>query len=287
MSKEIQEIIERCACVITALRPGFLRPITFVDNQGNESVLRPNIDLKMFEIEVAALGIMGLVERNKNVTSLVVDYPYAVDPVAFLRAHYEALRDEDNQNYEMLCDGMDPYVEPVSAPSDAKWYADRVDSFEQFVGLCFETAVKRADSDEKSEPTYKVLPDPIPRNIFALCVHAYEYITGPCMEIYEPDNIAHRTLIASGIVSFFQGDQLSGSRYSGYQDGETQFNEHRKACKWAMEPYSTVNRFALSVAKDVRTTREFIRKCAEFAAKEMAEEKQEEFDKQLDEIGCP
>ena len=101
-------------------------------------------DLSPFELEFCALELMGLFERKQDGSlSATVEYPLTDDPIAILRAHYEALRDEDNQNYEMLCDGNDPYVDPVHPPSAGKWYADRADSFEMFVGLCIDEAEKR------------------------------------------------------------------------------------------------------------------------------------------------
>lgn len=89
------------------------------------------------------LEAMGMVERKDYVLSAIVEYPEATESMAALRAHYQALQNEDNQNYEMLCDGIDPYVEPVHPPSPGKWYADRADSFEMFVGLCIDEAEKR------------------------------------------------------------------------------------------------------------------------------------------------
>lgn len=97
-------------------------------------------------LSYCVLEAMGMVERKQGLLSAIVEYPQTGEPMAALRAHYQALRDEDNQNYEMLCDGFDPYVEPVHPPSPGKWYADRADSFEMFVGLCIDEAEKRTSA---------------------------------------------------------------------------------------------------------------------------------------------
>lgn len=112
---------------------------TLVFAGANEAEMR----LHPMYLPYCVLEIMGMVERNEYRLSAIVEYPEVGEPMAALRAHYEALKNEDTQNYEMLCDGFDPYVEPVHPPSAGKWYADRADSFEMFVGLCIDEAEKR------------------------------------------------------------------------------------------------------------------------------------------------
>lgn len=292
MSKflELQKRIEKCAEIYDVIRRGFW---ISAESPGLGSVgigTSPDSVDSFFDAnkaEIAALEIMGVVERNEGRLSVAVEYPGACNSIAIMRANYKSLKDQDDPNFDMACDGYETYVHEIHPPSEVNYLADRVDSFEQFVGLCLEIAKRRIKTDEVNELIDT--PDAVtaPRNIFALCIDEYESIIGPHIHIYETDNIAHRTLIEAGLVSIRHSDQLVGSRYSGYPDGETQFNEHRKACRRAEEPYDWITGFAWSVAQEVRTTREFIKKCAESAAKEMMTERQQEFNRKLDEVGCP
>ena len=233
----------------------------------------------------AALETMGVIERKSQcVWKLVVNYKNRETAREFVRAHYSSLCAEQHQNYEMLCDGLDPFVEPISEPSTAKLYADRAGSFEQFLGLCIEHAERRLPAEEVLE---SVELSDIPSNIFDLCVDAYEDITGPHKEIYDHENIVHRTLIESGIVSFRHGDQLVGKRYSGHPEGEAQLTKHFKACKFAPDGSEVESGFAWAVAQDERTVRGFIKKCAESAAAEMSAERLDKFHEKLSAVGCP
>lgn len=237
----------------------------------------PEVKLHPMYLPFCVLETMGMVERKQGLLSAIVEYPQAGEPMTALRAHYEALNNETTQNYEMLCDGIAPYVEPAHPPSPGKWYADRADSFEMFVGLCVEKAEKNLPTEENLEVKAVAEPISVPRRIFAQCVNEYELITGPCTVTYDPGNLAHQTLIQSGIVGFSYGDQLFGKRYSGSQDGATQLNEHRKACKWAYGPGEYITSFAIGIAERSGTVREFIKKCAEAAAAAMNAERLDNF----------
>jgi|AntRauTorcE11898_2_1112593.scaffolds.fasta_scaffold18691_1 hypothetical protein len=287
---ELQKRIEKCAEIYDVIRRGSWTSTESL-GLGSVGIGIPLDSVDSFfdgnKAEIAAMEIMGVIERKEGPLSVTVEYPDACDSIAIMRANYKSLQNEDDPNFDMACDGYETYVHEIHPPSEANYLADRVGSFEQFVGLCLEIAERRIETDEVNELIDTPDAVTVPRNIFALCIDEYESIIGPHIYIYETDNIAHRTLIEAGLVSIRHSDQLVGSRYSGYPDGETQFNEHRKACRRAEEAYGWITGFAWSVAQDVRTTRDFIKKCAESVAKEMMAERQQEFNRKLDEVGCP
>lgn len=235
----------------------------------------------------SVLEIMGVVERNEYRLSAIVQYPQTDEPMAILRAHYESLKNEDNQNYEMLCDGIDPYVEPVYPPSAGKWYADRADSFEMFVGLCIEQAEKRLPTDEQIEAQEPVFVD---RTIVSQCVTEYDkFVSG--IRAFDANDVAHRALLVSGIISI-DGDKVKTAVFASTRNGEVfdsnqQFAEQRKALVWGIPREQAGSDLGWVIAQKAMTGHQFMKMCAEAAAAEMNAERLDRFHAKLDAVGCP
>lgn len=233
------------------------------------------------------LKIMGMVERKNYVLSAIVEYPEAGEPMAALRAHYESLKNEDTQNYEMLCDGINPYVEPVHPPSAGKWYAARADSFEMFVGLCIEQAAKSLPTNEKIEAPEPVL---VERTIFDQCVAEYDkFVKG--VLTFDPESVAHRALLISGIART-DGIEVKATVFKNHRNGEVfdtkqQFAEQRKAFMWGIPKDEACSKLGWDIAQRAKTGHQFMKMCANAAAVEMNAERLDRFHAKLDAVGCP
>jgi len=132
------EIIRKCENFISQMIESKNHELEIINLGGRENL-----------IAAAALEVMEVVERKKfNVLKLNAIVESRDNARDVLRKNFEALRDHDVSNFEMLCLGKETYVENDYIPTEAKWLADRVDSCDQFIGLAIERACKSMDSGE-------------------------------------------------------------------------------------------------------------------------------------------
>ena len=267
---ETQKIIERCSECYETLRQ--LLPL-IQENGQYEYYIEYFISLTGCRTEIAALEIMGLVDRKECSLSAIADYPYTDNPVEALRAHYD-----------VICH----LIKHVHAHSSFMWYAKRADSFEQFVGLCVEEAEKRYCSESyefvfpESEPT-------IPPGIFAQCIQQYDSTISPLPSLYDDNSIVHSTLIMSGVAVVQGGKYLAVRVYDGKQEGKKQIKKHMKALRSSDYDNNSDDtmRYAIYAARSANTHREFIKKCCKAAMEDIERKRIDDFHAKLDAIGCP